>query len=383
MLNSSADNSLFGTDILTMKHVKLVNLFDVIDTDNIEPTLEENNSYPLIGNSPHNNMIIQFLPGYTLNGDYICIGNCSPTLGMCSVHHGKFSTLQGIVVLHLKPKFERLTNYLNCLAGCLSHYLHITYLTVNEFEMFVKYGHDYNWFKKAIESENIPNIPFTQSTDNPYKMIIDTEGLKYVFNFWSPGCDDKDKWYNPVCVGNKTFKLDDFLNHAGTGKIKSIGKEKEGIYPCISGTINNNGIYKYIDHYDLDGTYLTIPSVSDIFKCYVQCGKFSARSSVNILELKPEYKHLESCLTLIAYIITIYIEKAGYSYHGKNLLKSFLMSEPITLPVVVRGLTSEQEQQISNKEITIEQLTNNFTSEQFTYELNENLMNWFCWKWFI
>ena len=72
-----------------------------------------------------------------------------------------------------------------------------------------------------------------------------------------------------------------------------------------------------------------------------------------------------------------------YSYSSKLLSNERLLNESITLPVVVRGLTPEQEQQISNKEITLDELTNNFTSDQFEYELNENLMNWFCWKWFI
>lgn len=175
----------------------------------------------------------------------------------------------------------------------------------------------------------------------------------------------------------KEFKISDLFNHCGTGKISSIDKCNNGIYPCISGTINNNGITKYIDTYDYDGVYITIPAVSDIFKCYVQHGKFAARSSVNVLNLKPEYKYLEPSLGLIAFIITLHIETAGYSYHGCNLTRERLVNEVIELPVVVRGLTEQDYNNIINGLTSTSELVSK--PNNYTYELNGNLLNNFVY----
>lgn len=180
---------------------------------------------------------------------------------------------------------------------------------------------------------------------------------------------------SPIGVMMKEVRIDELFEYAGTGKVSSIDACNKGKYPCISGTITNNGIAKYIDTYDYDGIYLTCPSVSDVFKCYVQNGKFSARSSVNILKLKSEYQYLESSIGILAFIITLHISTGGYSYHGKNLLKDRLMNETIELPVVVRGLSESEIKQLIDGMVSTDELTNGGTNDKYTYEINENLLN--------
>ena len=373
-VNNDAINN-FAFDCLHMKPVKLTSLFDVIEHENSKLHYSETNDgeYPYVGSvSAHNNMIVKYVDYYDLDGDYICVNPVPPAIGMCTVHHRKIAVQRNVIVLQLKHKFEHLTSCLSCIAGNLSQYFHLKYLKcfrINE---------------QQIQNELVPRVPFIQSTDDPHKMVIDTEGLKYAFNFWSSGCDDSEIWYNPAYVGMKLWNIGEIFDDINCSDYYKLDDLKPGPYPLLQCGSVNNGIKCFVDKWTNEGDYITVPRTGSVGYCFAQHGKFCIKytdRSLQLLQLKPEYKHLTSCLTLLAYWMTKnFVPKYNYSTKLNN---ARLMKETISLPVVVRGLTPEQEQQISNKEITIEQLTNNFTSDQFEYELNENLMNWFCWKWFI
>ena len=353
-MNQAINN--FNYDCLHMKTVKLTDLFDIVNVNDLERIETNNNDVPLVGNTSHNNSIVDYVDYYNFEGDCICISSSVPIVGFCSVHHGKIAinNNNNIIIIKLKDKFKHLTDCLSCFAGNLSQYFHLKYLKC--FRITVD----------QIKNELIPRVPFIQSTDDPHKMIIDKEGLKYAFNFWSEGCDDKNKQYNPDCVRNKRFIVNEIFNYAGTGR-RTKGTNK-GYYPLISRSGDNNGITEYINEYDYDGNYISVAGDSNA-PCFAQCGKFAITVKLYLLQLKPEYKHMEQSLTIIAYWMKKNFEN-NYSYQS-GINAERLMKESITLPVVVSGLTQKQEQQID------------FTSDQFKYELNSNLMNWFCWKWFI
>jgi len=364
-------------DCLHMKPIKLINLFNVIEHDNSKSHYSETNDgeYPYVGTLySHNNCVVKYVDYYDFDGDYICISSVLPAIGMCTVHHGKFAVQHNVIILQLKNKYKHLTDCLSCLAGNLTQYLHLKY---------IKY---FRITEQQIQNEFIPRISFIQDLNNLHKMIIDAEGLKYCFNFWSEGCDDVNKFYNPSIIGLKKFLISELFNYYSKGKINSLAKSPAGIYPCISCSAQNNGIAKYISTYDFDtdiiGTSLiTVPGDGDIYKCFVQLGKFSAQTSVHVLQ--PKHKEMYKSAVMISYIMSLKFGDGTYEYHKGKLNKDRLLKEVISLPVVVKGLTQKQEQQINNKEITINELTDNFTSDKFKYELNPNLINWFCYKYFI
>ena len=360
---------------LSREPVKLNMMFDIISHIQSKSHYSDTNDgeYPFIGTrSSHNNMIVKYVDYYDLDGDYICIGSVPPVVGLCTVHHGKFAVQHNVIVLKLKSKFNRLTDCLNCLAGNLTQYLHLKYVKC------------FRLTDDMMMNEMIPRIPFIQDDNDKHKMIIDTEGLKYAFNFWNEGNDSK--CYNPSAVGMKEFTINELFNYYSKGKVNSLGKSSDGHYPCISCSAQNNGTAKYISMYDFDTNVIktplmTVPGDGDIYKCFVQSGKFSAQTSVHVLQ--PKYIEMYKCLTMIAYIMSLKFGDGTYEYHKGKLNKDRLMNESISLPVVVHNLSSAQEQQLANHSSTIEQLTNHFTDTSFTYELNENLMNWFCYKYFI
>jgi len=358
----------FDFDCLHMKTIKLINLFDVVSCGE---SVECGELVPLIGNTSHNNSIIKFVNYYNFEGDYICINVVNPYIGLCSVHHGKFAVQHNIIVLHLKSKYKRLTDCLSCLACNLTQYLHLKYIKcfrINE---------------REIINEFIPRIPFIQDLNNSHKMIIDSEGLKYCFNFWSEGNDLINKFYNPSIIGLKKINIGQVFNVVNGISDNDRKTMKPGVYPLISSSGLNNGIIDYIDKYNYDGEFISYCRSGSVGCCFVQIGKFMILNhSTGLIQLKPEYRYLSSCLTLLAYWMTQHF-KQSYSYSSKLLSNDRIKSETITLPVVVKGLTHEQKQQISNKSVSINELTNNFTSDKFEYELNENLINWFCYKWFI
>ena len=356
----------FDFDCLHMKTIKLKDLFNIVSCSE---SIECKELVPLLGNSSHNNSIIKFVNYYNFEDDYICINAVNPYIGFCSVHHGKFAVQHNVIVLHLKNKWKHLTYCLNCIAGNLTQYLHLKYLRclmINE---------------QQIIDEVIPRIPFIQDLNNSHKMIIDSEGLKYCFNFWSEGCDSIDKFYNPLMTGLKKFLISELFKKAGKGKNHSYKELPTGTIPIIGNSSSNNGIVKFVNYHDFDGDYITVSSDGSVGYCFAQHGNFAVVDVVNVLQLRYEYKNIESCLTLLAYIMTLYFTKS-HNYNDK-LYNTRLMKETITLPVVVRGLTPEQEKQINDKLVSISELTDNFTSNKFTYELNPNLINWFCYKWFI
>ena len=64
-----------------------------------------------------------------------------------------------------------------------------------------------------------------------------------------------------------------------------------------------------------------------------------------------------------------------YEYHKGKLNKERLMNETIELPVVVRGLSEEQINNLINGLTTIDEITDSGKSDKYTYEINENLLN--------
>ena len=211
----------------------------------------------------------------------------------------------------------------------------------------------------------------------------------YIYN--CEGTNDRKRMYgvditnyyghileSPIGVMMKEVRIDELFEYYGKGKVNSLAKHNDGPYPCISCSAFNNGIAKYINAYDYDTDELgfplmTVPGDGDIYKCFVQVGKFSAQTSVHILKLKDE--RLNKCIGLLSYIMSLRFGDGTYEYHKGKLNKERLMNETIELPVVVRGLSESEIKQLIDGMVSTDELTNNGTNDKYTYEINENLLN--------
>ena len=179
----------------------------------------------------------------------------------------------------------------------------------------------------------------------------------------------------PTGMMMKEVRIDELFEYYEKGKVSSLSKCENGPYPCISCTKSNNGIAKYINTYDYDTDelgfpLLTVPGDGDIYRCFVQTGKFSATTDVHILKLKDE--RLNKCNVLLSFIMSLRFGDGTYEYHKRKLNKERLMNETIMLPVVVRGLSEDD-----LIDHSIYELTNDGTNKKYEYEINVNLLNTF------
>ena len=182
---------------------------------------------------------------------------------------------------------------------------------------------------------------------------------------------------SPINVIMREVRIDELFELVNFKEydIKDLNK---GPYPLISCTNSNNGIIGYYDKYSLDGTiipYITVAGNCGGI-CFVQQSKFGMLNNHGmnkVIKLKSSHQHLNSCLGCFAFIMTQKFTKL-YSYSTK-LNNSRLMNETIELPVVVRGLSEEQINDLINGLTTIDEITDSGKSDKYTYEINENLLN--------
>ena len=126
----------------------------------------------------------------------------------------------------------------------------------------------------------------------------------------------------------RDVRIDELFEYAGNGKQEN-NYLPDGPYPLISTSSHNNGIIKYVNKYDFDGTYITITFNGSVGTCFIQRGKFTlGHGQVIALKLKPEYQFLEECLSSLAFAMTMEF-RMKYSYNNK-LNKERLMNETIS-----------------------------------------------------
>ena len=87
------------------------------------------------------------------------------------------------------------------------------------------------------------------------------------------------------------IKIGDYFDiiKVGKDKIFQIKKSRNGIYPLISSSANNNGIAKFIDSYSIDiPECITVARNGTTGYCFYQNGKFAITTDIIILKLKGE-----------------------------------------------------------------------------------------------
>ena len=146
--------------------------------------------------------------------------------------------------------------------------------------------------------------------------------------------------YNGFTIGEfpnevemKEIKMSEIFE--GIEGIKDIDRSTlhSGPYPLVSSSGTNNSIIDYVDKYNYEGIYISFARSGTVGSCFVQTGKFEVLNhSTGLIKLKEECKYLESCLGLLAYIMT---NKFTRIYNYSTLLNnSRLMKETISLPTL-------------------------------------------------
>lgn len=173
-----------------------------------------------------------------------------------------------------------------------------------------------------------------------------------IYIYRSEGSNSKDRMYpitatnyygytfeTPLNVSIKEIKISELFDYFGKGKVKSLAKCDDGVYPCISCSAVNNGTAKYISTYDYDTEKLGYPIVSvpgngDLYQCFIQIGKFSATPMVHLLKLKDKYNYLNKSIGLLAFLMSNRFGDGTYEYHKGILNTERLFEETIILPVI-------------------------------------------------
>ena len=102
---------------------------------------------------------------------------------------------------------------------------------------------------------------------------------------------------------------------------------KPGTYPLITSTGENQGISKYVDKYNYEGTCISWARSGTVGACFVHTGKIELDcESTRLLKLKPEYQFLESVLYELAFTMT---EQFMVKYNYSTLLSKEAMEQEV------------------------------------------------------
>ena len=142
----------------------------------------------------------------------------------------------------------------------------------------------------------------------------------------------------PTDVEMTDIKISDLFELVDVKGYK-LNDLSDGDYPLIMSGGVNNGISRYVDKFSYDATehpVITNASTGTVGSCFVQYDKFcigeSSSHPPTVIKLKPSHQYLESCLGLLAFLMT---RKFTQKYNYSTLLNNArLMKETITLPTI-------------------------------------------------
>lgn len=143
--------------------------------------------------------------------------------------------------------------------------------------------------------------------------------------------DNIDNDDEPGCEWREV-RIDELFEVVKVKNKENIAKCNDGPYPLIGQSSFNNGIVKYIDHYEFD-TNLPLVTISHDNGgfAFVQKGKFAITEKMHLMKLTDKYKHLtENDLMNITFLMTQKFTKI-YSY-STLLNNTRLMNETVRLP---------------------------------------------------
>ena len=374
-LDINATNMFDLTGAEVCRDVRVDELFEYVSRGKHNSPDLKDGKYPFISCSGHNNGIVRYVENYAYDGTYLTVAsNGDATAGMCFVQRGKFDASINVHVLKLKPEYQQLEECLSSLAFAMT------------MEFRRKYSYSNVLSKTRLMDESIHSIPYCQDPKDPTNMIIDVSGLRYIYIYNCQGTNERKRMYpiniinyyghifeGPIGVMMKEVGIDELFEVAGRGVTENANLP-DGPYPLLSCSSQNNGIIHYVNRYDYDGDFISVPFTGSVGYCFAQKGKLTlSHGQVVLLKLKENMQYLTDVLGVFAFLMTQqFTKKYGYS---SKLTNTRLMNESIRLPVVVRGLSETQLKDLVDGMTTIEELTDNGNSDKFEYEINVNLLN--------
>ena len=309
-------------DKLNYKYYELINMINNINddvglkdnmikiklSDILEPlklktySNKDNGKYPLFG-ATKINKLSGYSDDYSINtykSDDISIkinGVCcinktgNGGAGYLHIHKGKFAITSSILPCKIKINLSDI-NY-----SLISVQLHKIFNRYNGFTL------------NHLDTEVFILIDETKL--NIQDLRIDTSDI-----------DD-------ICIEKwDKLKIGDYFDIPKIIQVKSKSTHNTGIYPLIGAGSKNNGIIKYIDHYDYDGRYITVARTGTTGASFYQNGKFSIDTAVKIIKPKSD---LIDC-HIWAMMLNYYLPQK-YSYSA-TITNTKLLNEIILIPVL-------------------------------------------------
>ena len=131
-----------------------------------------------------------------------------------------------------------------------------------------------------------------------------------------------------ICIKRwDKLKIGDYFDIPKIIQVKSKSTHNTGIYPLVGAGSKNNGIIKYIDHYDYDGRYITVARTGSTGVSFCQNGKFSIDTAVKIIKPKSDSTDCHIWAMMLNYYLP-----QKYSYSA-TITNTKLLNEIIPIPV--------------------------------------------------
>ena len=193
------------------------------------------------------------------------------------------------------------------------------------YKIILKAEDDWNYNQPLDIPKNIKQLIANYNIDyntiiNKQKILNDDYNISYIEYI---KIREVKEW--------KQIKIGDYFDILKRAKDINQNTYPEGKYPLISSGQSNNGIVKYIDHYDYDGEtndYLTVATVGTAGSTFYQKSKFTV-STHKIFVLTPKSGIKIDC-KLMALMMNYYLTKK-YSYSNGISIKK-LNDEIINYP---------------------------------------------------
>ena len=191
------------------------------------------------------------------------------------------------------------------------------------YKTILKLNEDWNYVQPLDVPKNIKQLIANYNID--YNTIINKQ--KILNN------DYNISYIEYIKIGEvkewKEIKINDYFEIPKLKQVANKDTYESGKYPLISAGATNNGIIKYINHYDYEGEYLTVARTGTAGATFYQNGRFSICTACKLLKpLKTNNLNLK----LVALLLNYYLTKK-YTY-SNTIVNNKLLNEIINYPIL-------------------------------------------------
>ncbi|VEU68443.1 restriction endonuclease subunit S [Mycoplasmopsis pulmonis] len=238
--------------------------------------------YNLYSSKTKDQGIFGKINSYDFNGEYILITTHGAYAGTVKYVNEKFSTTSNCFILKVNENIVK--------TKFLSYLLLLQEKTFNDMAIGSAYGYLKNYNINDFEV-NLPNLKIQsaiikiieplEKQINAFDELIFSEqkSLQHYLNYFL----NKLASINPSIF--KNYKLGDITKIvSGNPKFtKSYIEKNEGVYPVISSSSFNNGVYGYINTFDYEKG-ITISKDGSVGNIFYQSNCFSINASAMLIQ---------------------------------------------------------------------------------------------------